>query len=132
VDELNRVRAEHDLRPLRTSEPLEGSAFAYAGRLMQSDWFGHAGTILAAPGFRALGEALYIHRGRRLRRARTVQGWLRSPTHRALVLSRAFAWVGAGYARGRFRRRRATIWVLHLGAGPELPRRMANPLAGAL
>ncbi|MGH2762907.1 MAG: CAP domain-containing protein [Thermoleophilaceae bacterium] len=129
VDELNRVRAKHDLPALRASESLEGSAFAYAGRLMESGWFGHAGSISAPPGFRMLGETLSVHRGRRLRRARTVRRWLRSPTHRALILSRQFAWVGAGYSRGRFRGRRATIWVLHLGGGlqpggaPDVPLR---------
>jgi uncharacterized protein YkwD len=124
VDELNRVRATHDLRPLRASEGLEGSAFAYAGRLMQGGWFGHADTILAPPGFGTLGEALARHRGRRLLRERTLRAWLRSPTHRPLILSREHRWAGAGYARGRFRGHPGTIWVLHLGGG-------LNPRLGA-
>jgi uncharacterized protein YkwD len=116
LDELNRVRAEHELRPLEPSESLERSASAYAGRLMRGGWFGHPPAILAGPGFRTLGEALALHRGHRLLRARTVRDWLRSPVHRGLVLSRAFRLAGAGHARGRFRGRRATIWVLHLGS----------------
>ena len=127
VDELNRVRAKHALRPLRPSESLERSAFAYADRLSRSGWFGHAPAILAGPGFDALGEALALHRGRRLLRARTVRRWLRSPVHRALVLSRRFAMVGAGHARGRFRGRRATIWVLHLGSRPAPATRLPDP-----
>ena len=115
VDELNKVRARHDLRPLRASESLEGSAFAYAGRLLGSGSFAHAGTPVAPRRFGAVGEALSIHAGRRLLRARTVRRWLRSPVHRALVLRPGFGWAGAGYARGRFRGRGATIWVLHLG-----------------
>jgi uncharacterized protein YkwD len=116
VDELNQVRTRHDLRPLKASESLEESAFGYAGRLQGSGSFGHAETIVAPTRFRALGEALSMHYGSRLLRARTVRRWLRSPVHRALVLRPEFGWAGAGYARGRFRGRGATIWVLHLGA----------------
>jgi uncharacterized protein YkwD len=115
LDELNRVRAKHDLRPLRGSERLETSAFAFAGRLMGSGAFGHAGSILAPPAFGKLGEALALHPWRRLLRPRAVQGWLRSPFHRALILRPDFGWAGAGHARGHFRGRPATIWVLHLG-----------------
>jgi uncharacterized protein YkwD len=81
---------------------------------MGSGAFGHAGSI-AAPAFARVGEALALQPGRRLRRSRTVRGWLRSPVHRALILQPDFGWAGAGHARGRFRGRQATIWVLHLG-----------------
>jgi uncharacterized protein YkwD len=116
LDELNQVRARHDLRPLEPSASLEGSASAYAGTLMRGGWFGHSPAILGRPGFRTLGEALALHRGHRLLRARTVRAWLRSPVHRGLVLSQRFRLAGAGHARGRFRGRRATIWVLRLGS----------------
>jgi uncharacterized protein YkwD len=116
IDELNRVRAQHDLRPLQASPGLEESASAHARRILGSGSFAHAETIVAPTRFRALGEALSMHYGHRLLRARTVRRWLRSPVHRALVLRPGFGWAGAGYVRGRFRGRRATIWVLHLGA----------------
>ena len=114
LDEINRVRAKHELRPLRPSPALEHSAFAYAGRLMRTDRFRHDPSIIAESGFRGLGEALALHSGRQLRRARTVRRWMHSAHHRALILSRRFGTAGAGHARGRFRGRRATVWVLRL------------------
>jgi uncharacterized protein YkwD len=41
--------------------------------------------------------------------------WLRSPSHRAVILTRSMNLVGAGMVRGRFRGRRATIWVVQTG-----------------
>ena len=39
-----------------------------------------------------------------------------SPTHRAILLSRSFRWVGIGLARGRLGSRVVTAWVAHVGA----------------
>jgi uncharacterized protein YkwD len=115
VAAINAVRAQHGLARLRPSGSLKRSSFAFARHLMRIDRFGHAARIHASSGFSMLGEALAYHSDRRLRKALTIRGWMQSPPHRALVLSRDFTWVGAGYARGRFGGRPATIWVLHLG-----------------
>jgi uncharacterized protein YkwD len=115
VGAINETRARHGLGPLRFSHSLERSSFAFARHLMRTDRFGHDARIHASSRFRMLGEALAYHSDRRLRKALTLRGWLGSPPHRALVLSGDFKWVGAGYARGRFGGRPATIWVLHLG-----------------
>jgi uncharacterized protein YkwD len=114
VGALNDVRRAHGLRPLPASAALRASAHAVASSLMKRDAFGHADRIAAGGRFRVVGEALAIHRGWRPRARRTVRRWLRSPSHRAVVLGR-FRRAGAGMVRGRFGGRLATIWVLHVG-----------------
>ena len=115
VDQINSARARHGVPPLRRAPRLERSASAFARHLMRTDRFGHAARIRAGSSFRALGEVLAMHGGRRPRRPFTVRGWLRSPPHRSVILSPAFRRMGAGRATGRFRGRRATIWVVQVG-----------------
>jgi uncharacterized protein YkwD len=116
VAEINSARQANGLAALAASKSLNRSASGFAAQLMRDNWFGHAGAIEAAGGFRTLGEALHIHRGGRPRYGATVRAWLASPGHRHLVLSTGFTHVGAGIASGRFGGRPSTIWVLHLGA----------------
>jgi uncharacterized protein YkwD len=116
VAEINFARHAQGLGPLAPSKSLNRSASGLAAQLMRDNFFGHAGAMEAGGGFRALGEALRIHTGRRPRYAATVRAWLASPGHRGLVLSTAFTHVGAGIARGLFGGQPSTIWVLHLGA----------------
>ena len=115
VRELNRVRALHDVGPLRTSRSLTRSSSAFAHFLMRSNYFGHMTRIRASGRFRRLGEVLEWHRGRRAFVRRTVRAWLRSPGHRRIVLSPRFRWAGAGRTTGHFRGRATTIWVAHFG-----------------
>jgi uncharacterized protein YkwD len=115
VDRINKARANRGVPPLRHHRALSRSAKRYARWLMRTDTFGHADRIRASHRFRRLGELLARHGGRKPRRGRTVRGWLRSPWHRPVLLSRRFRFVGAGRVFGRFRGRRCTIWVVHLG-----------------
>jgi uncharacterized protein YkwD len=115
IDKINAARARHGAPPLRPSPSLRRSALAFARHLMRRDLFGHAARIRASPRFRALGEVLAIHRGRRPRRSFTVRAWMGSPGHRSVLLSRMFRRVGAARARGRFHGRRTTIWVVQVG-----------------
>ena len=115
VAKINAARERHGLPPLRPSRSLTRSARAYAAHLMRIDWFGHADRIRASPRFRMLGEVLAWHSDRRPRRSGTVRRWLASPGHRKLILKRAFRWIGAGRAVGRFGGGPATIWVVQLG-----------------
>ena len=115
VKKINKVRAKHGLRALRHAPSLTRSAGAYARVMMSRDFFGHSSHIRAPRRFRRLGEAIAYHRGRRPAR-RSLRNWLRSPGHRALLLSPSFRYIGAGVSTGRFQGRRATIRVVHLGA----------------
>ena len=115
IKAVNGARANHGLKPLRRGPRLARSARAYARWMLRADYFGHQRRIRTRARFRVLGETLAWHSGRRLRVRRTVRRWLRSPPHRALILSRRFRCIGAGTARGRLGRWRARVWVLHLG-----------------
>jgi uncharacterized protein YkwD len=112
---VNGARADHGLRTLRLAPRLERSARAYARWMLRADYFGHQRRIRTRARFRVLGETLAGHSDWRARVRGTLRRWLRSPPHRALILSRRFRWIGAGTARGRLGDRRARVWVLHLG-----------------
>jgi uncharacterized protein YkwD len=116
VDALNAVRGRHGLPALQTSASLERSSFFFAERLMRTDVFAHAKRIQASNRFRQLGEVLAWMSGWRLRRTLAVNMWLRSPPHRALILSRRFRYAGAGRSRGMLGGAPATIWVVQLGS----------------
>ena len=115
VAKINSVRARNGLRPLRTSPSLGGSSARFARWLMRRGVLGHGSRVRASGRFRRLGEALALHGGRRLAIRSTVRRWLRSPSHRSVLMTRTMRWVGAGVVRGRFRGRRATLWVLQTG-----------------
>lgn len=115
VGAINAQRIAHGVAPLRHSRSLHGSSFAYARYLMVHQRFAHASHIRASRAFRPLGEVLEIHGGRYAQVQRTVALWMRSPSHRRLLLSRACRYVGAGMSTGRFQGRRRSIWVAHLG-----------------
>lgn len=115
VEKVNKARKAHGLPPLRYSRSLGRSSERFARHLMKVDRFGHAPRIWASGRFSTVGECLAMTPGWRPRRSWVVRSWLRSPSHRAIVLSRAFNRVGAGVARGRFHGRPKTIWVAHFG-----------------
>jgi uncharacterized protein YkwD len=112
---VNAARGAHGLRPLRASRSLGGSAGRYAHWMLRADYFGHQPRIRASSRYSRLGENLAWHPGRSPRVRFTVRAWLRSPPHRALMLSSGFRWLGAGVARGRLQGRAATTWVLQFG-----------------
>jgi uncharacterized protein YkwD len=114
VRAINGVRQAHGLPRLRPADSLFDSAARYARRMMRTDRFGHLARIPVAPRWRTAGEALEWHTGWRLRPRRTVDEWMASPEHRAILLSRRFTRIGAGHACGRYRRLRATMWVAHV------------------
>jgi uncharacterized protein YkwD len=112
---INSVRAHHGLRALRLSRSLENSAHRYSSHLLHSGSFGHAARIHASRRFRTLGEILEYHRGLSPKVGATLRDWLNSPEHRSIIMSRSFTAAGAGYVRGHFHGRRATLWTMHFG-----------------
>lgn len=112
---INHVRARHGLRPLRVSGSLNSSAARFSQGLMARDVFAHAGRVQASRRFRSLGEVLMKMSGRRYRVRRAVRAWMHSAGHRMVLLHPSFRAIGAGATRGRFRGRRATIWVVQVG-----------------
>lgn len=113
MDAVNEARNDHGRRALNHSSPLARSAGRVAARLVKLDVFGHLGSAPAGWGVR--GEALALHRGWRARPRATVRRWLRSPSHRVVVLGH-FRAGGAGIKRGLIGGRLTTVWVLHVGS----------------
>ena len=116
VRAINGIRRAHGLPRLRPADSLFDSAARYARRMMRTDHFGHLSRIPVAPRWRTAGEALEWHTGWRLRPRRTVDEWMASREHRAILLSRRYTRIGVGHACGRYRRMQATMWVAHLAS----------------
>ena len=112
IGKVNQVRAHNGLQPLRPSGSLIGSASRFSSFLLGHGVLAHRSRVSASGHFKRLGEALAMHSGKGLGVGATVRMWLRSPTHRAVLLTRSMNLVGVGAAQGRFRGHRATIWVL--------------------
>ena len=116
VELINERRAQAGLRQLQVSASLTRSAGDYATWMMRADYFGHVGQIRAPNAFGRLGEVLERHRGLRHRARYAFRRWMRSPAHRAVLMSSGFRYIGVARVRGRYRGRRTTMWVGHLGA----------------
>jgi uncharacterized protein YkwD len=114
VERINSARANHGLAPLRHSPYLRRSSRRWGTHLMRTKRFGHMG-IRASRRFRYVGEVLAYHGGWKPRRGRAVRRWLRSPGHRAALLSGSFRHVGTALVRGRIGGRRITFWVVQFG-----------------
>jgi len=113
VRALNRVRADAGLKPLRTSPSLRTAARGHSESMLELGFFGHEsadGTAFSERirrhysnrGWRlwSVGEALLASEGNRLDPDATVEAWLESPPHRAIILSPTWreAGIGALYA----------------------------------
>lgn len=86
----NKARSKHDLVRLRTSRCLAGFARSQAERMASEAALSHQdlAPVMAACGLRTAGEN--VGTGFRSGRSLVVTGWLRSPGHRANILSRAY------------------------------------------
>ena len=113
IREINQFRAAHGRSHLRVSDRLNRSSSRYSRYLMRRGLFVHSGIRAGGP-FRATGEVLEIHRGRRPTIRRALRSWARSPSHRAILLSSTYRLVGAGYTRGTYHGIRAGLWVVHV------------------
>jgi uncharacterized protein YkwD len=116
IDQLNEVRQANGLPALRASASLHRSSTRYAQHMIDTDYFGHQSRIAVSSRFGRAGETLELHAGWNADPARTIDEWMHSPSHRAVLLSPSFRWVGMGVARGRMGSRLVTVWVAHVGA----------------
>jgi uncharacterized protein YkwD len=115
LEAVNEERGRYGLGDLRVAPSLNGSATRYSRYMIRNDYFGHLGSIQASGSFDSLGEAVAIHSGWEPKVWLTVRSWLRSPPHRALLLSSSFRHMGAGIARGSFNGRLTTVWTIQFG-----------------
>ncbi len=107
IRRTNLVRAQHGLRPLRVSARLTRAAMYHARRMAARHQAAHVldgqgpAQRLAMFGYRwrSYGENVAWNRGHRDPAATAMDGWLRSPPHRANILGRQFTEIGVGWAR---------------------------------
>jgi uncharacterized protein YkwD len=116
VQLINKTRARHGLGALHVSPSLRGSSSRYAGFMLRHNYFGHLRHVSASGAFRRVGEALAAQTGRRARPHGVLRGWLHSPPHRHIVLSRRYHYVGVGLRYGRLGGRKMSVWVAQLGS----------------
>jgi uncharacterized protein YkwD len=116
IDQLNEVRQANGLSPLRASAARQRSTMHYARRMLDTDYFGHASRIAVGSRFARAGETLALSSGWTARPEQTVAQWMSSTTHRSVLLSRTYGWIGMAMARGRLGSRLVTVWVAHVGA----------------
>ena len=106
VGEMNAHRARYGLEPLRLERRLSAAAADRADDMFARGYFDHVGPDGRSPfltvsengyRFRTVGENLAV--GYRSAEA-VVDGWMRSPGHRANILSRDFRDVGLALHEG--------------------------------
>jgi uncharacterized protein YkwD len=115
IEKVNEMRRSSGLPALEASEALTGSARDYARYMLKNDHLGHLASIQAGGSFMFLGETLAWHSGWHPRVAATFSRWMASASHRAVLMSPTYKFIGTGKVRGRIGRGRATAWVAQLG-----------------
>jgi uncharacterized protein YkwD len=104
--EMNRVRAQHGLHPLRLDTHLQRAAVAHSREMLTTDVFAHgafAGRLLRFNvRMRVAGENLAWGTGYHGTARGIVAAWLASPEHRANLLRPSFRRAGVGDLSGSF------------------------------
>ena len=122
---VNWARVHAGVAPLRRARPLERSARLQGERMVACDELSHTPcgerrpmAASARVGYLATGENLFYAAGGRGTPREAVGGWLRSPTHRAILLGARWRELGSALLRvDRFDgNEQVAIWVLHVGA----------------
>jgi len=121
---VNRIRARHGLRRLKASRPLAVAATQHSGDMLRRDFLSHAssdGTAMAdrvrryTGARRWIGESIAALGGRHTAR-RVVRMWMRSPPHRAILLSPAGRRIGVGRRRGKLGGARRAVFTADLAS----------------
>jgi hypothetical protein len=125
--QVNQLRLQHNLPPLKLNAQLCDAAQAYAETLAQTGVIAHADAHGRRADYRASATGYFYHRlGENLAAGqptweRALHAWLNSPDHRANLLTPDYRELGIGFAGSASRYR--TVWAQLLGA-----RRTAYPV----
>ena len=125
---LSKVRVSRGLQPLRRSRALEAAAAAHGGDMVAKRYYSHVSRDGSTPADRiggggylrgarswAVGEVMAFAQSS-LTPSRVVRAWLRSSSHRGVILTAAFRHVGAAIVRGTpASRRKGATCVANLG-----------------
>ena len=104
---INDTRAEHDLPPLKVNEDLVRAARFHSNDMVERRYFEHGpfAQRLKRYGFTSgtVGENLGWLNNRRLAALRLVEMWMKSPSHREVLLHPRLRVVGVGIRVGQFK-----------------------------
>ncbi len=115
VAKVNEARASHGLHRVRLSQSLQRSSSSYSRWMLRRNYFGHLSRIRASRRFSLRGEVLARTRTPDPSPGEIVRAWLRSPTHRAVLLNPRYRFVGVGQAHGPLGAGGATLVTGHFG-----------------
>lgn len=121
VAELNRMRARHGLPSLRGDRRMARTARAHSRTMVRVRALFHgawSARVARAAGTQRIGEVLArVGRARPVREARSaIRAWLRSPSHRAVLLDPSFRRVGVGRAVTRVQGHPSAIYTVDWAA----------------
>jgi uncharacterized protein YkwD len=117
VRAINRARAAHGLRALRTHRRLARAADAHSRSMLRADYFSHGAfsqRVRRYVSLRRVGETIAMTS--RCRARKVVRMWLNSPPHRAVLLSGGFRRVGVGRRKGMLGATRACLVTADFGS----------------
>ncbi|HEX2086175.1 MAG TPA: CAP domain-containing protein [Solirubrobacteraceae bacterium] len=120
VKKLNAMRAQHGLRRLRSSRALNRAADSKSVEIVTTGSFSHGALGPRVRRFvraKAVGETLaWVPPSQGSDAAAVVGAWMRSPSHRATLLSPRFARVGIGRRSGSLGGGPAVVFTVDLAS----------------
>ena len=124
IQQVNHIRAQHGLRPLRRSRGLARAADVKAEEVAQTSVLSHSspdGTPMSSRvhhyvNARAVGETLGYVPARSRQATAIVKAWMASPAHRDALLSPMFRRAGVGRRRGRLGSSKIAVIALDLAS----------------
>jgi uncharacterized protein YkwD len=103
---INKVRADKGLKPVRLDLRLWRAARHHSTDMLRRSYFAHGATTKRLARYighaGVIGETLAWGSGTYSSPARTVESWMQSSPHRALLLDPDFRFVGVGSRGGPF------------------------------
>ena len=114
---INRARAAHGLRGLRSHRRLARAADVHTRSMLRSNYFSHgafSARVRRYVSFRRIGETIAMTT--RCSARKVVRMWLNSPPHRAVLLSGGFRRIGVGRRKGRLGATRACVVTADFGS----------------
>ena len=97
IAQINDARTDRGLRRLRIGPTIQAGAHSWARHLRRSGSFHHARVSVGTGEVLAWGTCSWFSP------AAAVRAWLRSTSHRYVMLRSGFRFVGAGWTRGSWR-----------------------------
>jgi uncharacterized protein YkwD len=121
---VNRIRARHGLKRLRSSRALARAANDHTSDILRTDLLTHCspdGTPMATrvrryTGARWVGENIAMLSRRRGAARKVVRMWMASPGHRAVLLSPSGRRIGVGKRAGRLGGARRAVFTADLAS----------------